>query len=128
KPPQPCRNRSGSCLKDRPSAPGPLPGADGPMCPSHFAARQHLNPQSTSSLPTTPLRFALHFFWKLRGWYGIIMLLEIGAAVSSILMPYAIGQIVGVVTDAVTDDAARQAPVDIVALATAPLLLFVGLS
>lgn len=81
-----------------------------------------------TSLPTAPLRFALHFLWKLRGWYGAIMLLEIGAAVSSILMPYAIGQIVGVVTDAVTDDAARHAPADVVALATTPLLLFVGLS
>nr|MBF0685968.1 ABC transporter ATP-binding protein [Pseudomonas sp.] len=56
------------------------------------------------------------------------MLLEIGAAVSSILMPYAIGQIVGVVTHAVTDGAAGSAPGDIVALAATPLLLFVGLS
>lgn len=84
--------------------------------------------QPGTSLPTTPLHFALHFFWKLRGWYGAIMLLEIGAAVSSILMPYAIGQIVGVVTDAVTDEAAGTAPADIVALATTPLLLFVALS
>ncbi len=66
----------------------------------------------------------MHFFWQFRWWYGLIMLLEIGAAVSGILMPYAIGQIVGVVSKSGADTGGR----DIVALAMAPLLLFVGLS
>lgn len=77
--------------------------------------------------PATPLRFVLHFFWQFRGWYALIMLLEVAAAVSGILMPYAIGQIVGVVTGAASGDTAMPLS-DALELARAPLLLFVALS
>src|SRR5690606_30712462 len=78
---------------------------------------------NTPALPTSTLRFVLHFFWRFRWWYALIMLLEIFAAVSGILMPYAIGKIVGVVAD---NPAAGSA--NIIERATYPLLLFVALS
>jgi len=77
------------------------------------------------TLPTTPVRFVLHFFWRFRGWYLLIVFLELAAAASSIVMPYAIGQIVGAVTDAAQQPAGGQT---IAQAVTAPLLLFVGLA
>lgn len=76
-------------------------------------------------LPTTPLRFVLHFFLQFRGWYLLIVVLELAAAASTIVMPYAIGQIVGAVTDAAGQSGGTQA---IAQAVTAPLLLFVGLA
>ena len=86
-----------------------------------------MNP-SAARLPATPLRFVLHFFWRFRWWYGLIMLLEIGAAVSAILMPYAIGQIVGAVTRAAGDGTAAAGGPAITGLVVPPLLLFTALS
>lgn len=77
-------------------------------------------------LPSTPLPFVWHFFWKLRGWYALIVLFEAAAATSSILMPYALGQIVGVVSDGIQlgDNSAQT----LQSLVAGPLLLFVALS
>ncbi len=85
----------------------------------------HIN-EPIPSLPETPLRFVWHFFWKLRGWYALIILFEIAAAVSSILMPYAVGQIVGAVSEAMRPQSGSLESLH--ALVMGPLLLFVGLS
>lgn len=53
------------------------------------------------NLPGDPLAFLLHFFAQYRAWYALIIALEIGASASGILMPYAIGQIVGNVSSAI---------------------------
>ncbi len=78
-----------------------------------------------TTLPTSPLRFVAHFFWQFRGWYALILLLELAASASSIVMPYAIGQIVGAVTDAAQQPGGGQT---IAAAVTGPLLLFVALA
>jgi ATP-binding cassette subfamily B protein len=52
-------------------------------------------------LPGDPFSFLLHFFRYYRWWYVLIVILEIGASTSGILTPYAIGQIVGNVTDVI---------------------------
>ncbi len=49
-------------------------------------------------LPGEPFPFLLHFFRHYYGWCVLVIMLEIGASASSILTPYAIGQIVGGVT------------------------------
>ncbi|RJF86347.1 ABC transporter ATP-binding protein [Oleomonas cavernae] len=54
-------------------------------------------------LPTTPFRFALHFAGRFRGWYALMLALEVSAATSSILMPYTIGQMVKIVTQAASN-------------------------
>lgn len=53
------------------------------------------------ALPGEPFPFLLHFFRHYAGWCVLVVLLEIGASASGILTPYAIGQIVGGVTDAI---------------------------
>lgn len=53
------------------------------------------------ALPGEPFPFLLHFFRHYTSWCVLVVLLEIGASASGILTPYAIGQIVGGVTDAI---------------------------
>jgi len=53
------------------------------------------------ALPGEPFPFLLHFFQHYTSWCVLVVLLEIGASASGILTPYAIGQIVGGVTDAI---------------------------
>ncbi|MDL1866344.1 ABC transporter ATP-binding protein [Betaproteobacteria bacterium PRO4] len=60
------------------------------------------SPQAPA-LPGEPFSFLLHFFRHYYGWCALVVLLEIGASASSILTPYAIGQIVGGVTDVLTE-------------------------
>jgi ATP-binding cassette subfamily B protein len=55
------------------------------------------------ALPSEPFPFLLHFFRHYTGWCVLVVLLEIGASVSGILTSYAIGQIVGGVTDALNE-------------------------
>ncbi len=72
------------------------------------------------ALPDAPLAFALHFLRRYRGWYLLIVLLEIAASSAGILSPYAIGRIVRVVS------AGPHA--DLVAALAFPVALFVGLN
>lgn len=58
-------------------------------------------PPRAPVLPGEPFPFLLHFFRHYIGWCVLVVLLEIGASASGILTPYAIGQIVGGVTDAI---------------------------
>lgn len=58
-------------------------------------------PPRAPALPGEPFPFLLHFFRHYIGWCVLVVLLEIGASASGILTPYAIGQIVGGVTDAI---------------------------
>ncbi len=80
---------------------------------------------SISSLPKTPARFVWHFFWQLRGWYALIVLFEMAAATSSVMLPYAMGQVVGVVSDALNP---QTASASLPSLVMTPMLLFVALS
>ncbi|SFU61726.1 ATP-binding cassette, subfamily B [Nitrosomonas eutropha] len=60
----------------------------------------HSSPHAPA-LPGEPVPFLLHFFRHYTGWCALVVLLEIGSSASGILTPYAIGQIVGGVTDAI---------------------------
>ncbi len=71
------------------------------------------------TLPGEPLPFVLHFFHRFRWWYALIVVLEIGSSTSAIMIPYAVGQIVGTVTDAVINQ-----QLIFTAVAT-PLLLYI---
>ena len=52
-----------------------------------------------TTLPSSPLRFTLHFIGQFRWWYVAIVILEVGAATSGIMTPYATGQIISSVTN-----------------------------
>ncbi|MBV6390588.1 MAG: putative multidrug export ATP-binding/permease protein [Nitrosomonas europaea] len=60
------------------------------------------HPAHAPALPSEPFAFLLHFFRHYYGWCVLVVVLEIGSSASSILTPYAIGQIVGGVTDSLT--------------------------
>lgn len=62
----------------------------------------HSSAPHVPALPGEPFPFLLYFFRHYRWWYVLIVVLEIGASTSGILTPYAIGQIVGSVTDTVS--------------------------
>ncbi len=49
-------------------------------------------------LPSDPFRFILHFVNRYRGWYLAILVLEVGAAVSTIFSANTIGKVVKVLT------------------------------
>ena len=53
---------------------------------------------STPELPAHPWPFALHFVRQYRGWYLLILALEIAGAIASTYMPYLIGQTVKIIT------------------------------
>lgn len=73
-------------------------------------------------LPASPLRFTLMFVYRFRWWYLLISLLQILAAVSAVLMPYALGQVVGLITHA------DSRPDNLFNALAAPLMLFIGLN
>lgn len=58
---------------------------------------------SAPTLPNEPVSFLFYFFRHYYGWCLLVIFLEIGATASGILTPYAIGQIVGGVSDALDD-------------------------
>jgi len=68
-------------------------------------------------LPDTPLAFVMVFLRRFKGWYLAILLLQIGAAVCTILVPWGLGQLTGLVSRLPAIDQAFDA------LRT-PLLLF----
>jgi len=49
-------------------------------------------------LPAEPVAFALHFVYKFRWWYFLIVVLETAGSVSATLMPYVIGQSVRIIS------------------------------
>ena len=73
------------------------------------------------ALPTTPLRFILHFVARYRWWYLAMLLCETANASCGILLPYALGKIVKGVTGSV------QASPAVMDALHGPLMLFVGL-
>ncbi|BBL34619.1 putative multidrug export ATP-bindingpermease [Nitrosomonas stercoris] len=81
----------------------------------------HSSPRAPS-LPREPFPFLLHFFRHYTGWCVLVVLLEIGSSASGILTPYAIGQIVGGVTDAL------ESREKIFALVAFPLGLYIVLT
>ncbi len=85
----------------------------------NFTAAQRA--PGTPALPTTPFRFILFFVRRYRWWYLSIILLETVNATCGILLPYALGRIVKVVT------ASSLPPAQLMLTLHAPLLLFVGL-
>ena len=70
------------------------------------------------TLPATPLRFALHFVHRFRWWYLLIALLQMAAATSGVFTPYALGQVVGAISNSTGD---RQS---IFTMLTWPLAMF----
>jgi ATP-binding cassette, subfamily B, bacterial len=62
------------------------------------------------------LAFSTYFIARLRGWYLLILLLQVGASASGIAVPYAIGDVIRAVSAG-----------NGVAVLTKPLLLFAGL-
>ncbi len=77
------------------------------------------NTANAPALPGEPLPFVLHFFRRFRWWYALIVVLEIGSSTSAIMIPYAVGQIVGTVTDVVINQSLVFTAV------AAPLLLYI---
>jgi ATP-binding cassette subfamily B protein len=75
------------------------------------------------ALPTTPMRFILHFVARYRGWYLLMLTLETLNAACGILLPYAVSRIVKTVATGPAD-----APSLALALIEPFLLLFIGLS
>lgn len=73
-------------------------------------------------LPDTSFRFIVHCIAGFRGWFLLMLVLETGQAVSNILVPYAIGQII----DGVTEATGGSAP--LVERLSTPLLLFAVLN
>jgi ATP-binding cassette subfamily B protein len=71
-------------------------------------------PQSPA-LPSKPLPFTLHFVREFGRWYGLVLLLQIGASSSAIAVPWVLGGIIRAVTSGHYDNV-RHA-----------LMLFVGL-
>ncbi|TAL13768.1 MAG: ABC transporter ATP-binding protein [Aquabacterium sp.] len=74
-------------------------------------------------LPTTPLRFVLHFIAQYRWWYLLMFVLETTQATCGILIPYALGKI----TQAVVKSGGVPAA-QVVEGLQGPMLLFVALS
>jgi ATP-binding cassette subfamily B protein len=74
------------------------------------------------SLPADPFGFMLHFVYRYRWWYSLILSLEIAGSVSATFMPYIIGQVVQLITHL------RNRPELIWSALFVPLLIFVGLN
>jgi len=73
-------------------------------------------------LPTTPFRFCLHYLYHYRLSFGFMVLFEAMQAACTILLPYAIKQIMEAV------EQAQKTGVDVWPEVTAPLWLFAGLN
>jgi ATP-binding cassette subfamily B protein len=74
------------------------------------------------SLPAEPFAFMLHFVYRYRWWYTLILLLEVAGSVCATFMPYVIGRIVQLITHL------RSTPELIWSALLTPLLIFVGLN
>ncbi|MGX2041562.1 ABC transporter ATP-binding protein [Methylocaldum sp. MU1018] len=74
------------------------------------------------ALPDTGFRFIMHCMAGFRGWLLLMLILEAGQAVSNILVPYAIGQIIDGVTEASGD------PAPLAERLKTPLMLFAALN
>ena len=79
-------------------------------------------------LPSEPFRFILHFVLRFRAWYLAIVIVEIGASATSILIPYAIGAIVHVVSSAVSPGAGVTSDTLFAQITRGPLILFCALA
>ncbi|CAM2145154.1 ABC transporter family carbohydrate exporter [Pararobbsia alpina] len=79
-------------------------------------------------LPGDPLRFILHFVLRFRAWYVAIVIAEIGAAGTSILIPYAIGSMVHVVSSAVSSPSHQTNDALFAEITRGPLVLFCALA
>src|SRR5690606_1397804 len=77
---------------------------------------------AAAPLPGQPFAFVLHFLRQYRWWFVLVVLLEVGASGSGILLPYAIGQIIGYVTRTIDGNTFTLGGL------SAPLLLFVALN
>ena len=75
--------------------------------PQGFAASPEDEGWRIRHLPESPLRFVLHFVRRFRAWYLAILLLQIGAVVCTILVPWGLGQITKMVSGGLD---AGQAP------------------
>ncbi len=71
-------------------------------------------------LPSTPFNFVRFFVGNFKGWYLSILLLQIGAVLCGILVPWSLGQITRLVTHGLDAQNAQQ-------ILTNPVLVFVGL-
>jgi len=86
-----------------------------------YKDRQHaLRSWNIQSLPDTPFAFARFFVGHFRGWYLAILLLQVVAVTCTVLVPWVLGQITRVVSNA------SAATLDWQTLSQ-PLLLFAGL-
>ena len=72
------------------------------------------------SLPNSTVKFILYCLARFRGWIMLMMLLEIGQATGSILVPYAI--------KAIMDGVAHLSGTNVLESLREPLLLLVGLN
>ncbi|HTJ91898.1 MAG TPA: ABC transporter ATP-binding protein [Pararobbsia sp.] len=79
-------------------------------------------------LPGEPFRFILHFVWRFRLWYIAIVFVEIGTAVTSILIPYAIGATVHVVSSTVSAGTGLTNDALFAQITRGPLVLFCALA
>lgn len=87
---------------------------------THAPAASKTHAPAAPYLPSQPFHFTLHFIGRFRYWYLAIFLLETGAAVAGITVPYAIGSVVRAATNYGIDAE--------LALFYGPLALFFGLS
>lgn len=74
------------------------------------------------ALPNTSVRFIIHCMAGFRGWFLLMLILETGQAMSNILVPYAIGQIIDGVTEASGDS------IPLTERLKTPLMLFAALN
>jgi ATP-binding cassette subfamily B protein len=74
------------------------------------------------ALPNTSFRFIIHCMAGFRGWFLLMLILETGQAMSNILVPYAIGQIIDGVTEASGDS------IPLTERLKTPLMLFAALN
>jgi ATP-binding cassette, subfamily B, bacterial len=84
--------------------------------------------RNVPQLPSEPFRFILHFVLQFRVWYTIIVLVEIGTAATSILIPYAIGTIVRTVSHVLTPLGAHTTQELFSQIMRGPLALFCALA
>ena len=91
-------------------------------------SRTSVSTHNLPPLPGEPFRFILHFVWRFRVWYTVIVLAEIGAAGTAILIPYAIGQIVRTVSRVLAPENADATDAVFDQLIRGPLVLFCLLS
>ncbi|TBV10929.1 ABC transporter ATP-binding protein [Stutzerimonas kirkiae] len=72
-------------------------------------------------LPASPLRFTLQFARRFRWWYLLIASLQVLASICAVMLPYALGKVVGVIGAGVPGS-------ELYGALALPLGLFLGLS